>query len=179
MTDCICASPRGKESTSYKLLCRVKPGKDVLCFPDAAPSGDTAIIAFPLYFDGVPAKTLGSLSKLPEKTKKIYAICNCGYYDARATAPAFSVLNAFCARTGRTFEGGVGIGAGPLSSMYPHLPAALHPHKKTFEAIRDLSYCAEHSLPFGVRYFEPRIPRALYLRTLNGAFRLRAKRFRP
>ena len=179
MIDCICGSPRKKDSASFELLSMLDLEKRILFSASLPAESRTVILSFPLYFDGIPAMFLKELETLSPDYENVYAICNCGYYEGRAASPAFSVLRAFCARTGRRFLGGVGIGAGALATMFRRLSPALHPHKKAHAALRELSRCAARALPYEVSFFEPAVPKRLYMRSLNALFRIRAKRLRP
>ena len=181
MTLFICGSPRKKEGLSYALLSAHRKNEPILTLPcqDAVPDFDAAVIAFPLYFDGLPSELLSFLDRLPEKKgQRIYAVCNCGFYEGKQTLTAFEILEDFCLCSGRRFCGGMGIGAGPLLSMFKRLPLRFRPHR---EALRDLDelFCAvRQGEIFGTRFYDPAIPRRLYMLCAHGSFRLRAKRLR-
>lgn len=80
---------------------------------------DALLVVFPLYVDGLPAPLVGLLSLLEQAAKVsdsprpvVYAVCNCGFYEAEHTALALRMVRAFAARAGMGYGYGVGIGCG-------------------------------------------------------------------
>lgn len=82
-------------------------------------SCDLLVWAFPLYVDAVPSHLLPWLSQLEkwflnsEKVKpKVYALINCGFYEAEQNEIALEILRNWCAKAGLSWGQGMGIGAG-------------------------------------------------------------------
>ena len=128
-------SPKFKESGSGKLLEIVKRsagGAGVSEFVEiqfrklAVPteeqlellaSADAWVFAYPLYVDGMPGHLLGVLrelegAKMEKPQRKIYGICNCGFYEGEQNESALEVLRNWSAKCGYIWGGAVGIGGG-------------------------------------------------------------------
>lgn len=129
----VCGSPKAKESGSKWLLNYVAGhfGVDVevdyvhfrkMAEPEQAQldtlsNADAWIVAFPLYVDGVPGHFLGVLRMLEKAglvnpERRIYGICNCGFYEGAQNEPALDVLKNWTAKCGYVWGGAVGIGGG-------------------------------------------------------------------
>ena len=126
-------SPKVKESGSGWLLSYVKKhfaGEEEvsqLHFRKAAAptaeeletlsNADAWVFAFPLYVDGVPGHLLSVLVELEKAglqnpERKIYGICNCGFYEGAQNDPALEILKNWSAKCGYIWGGAVGIGGG-------------------------------------------------------------------
>ncbi|MBR5315820.1 MAG: NAD(P)H-dependent oxidoreductase [Firmicutes bacterium] len=137
-------SPKFKESGSGKLLAFVKAAAmeagvtdfvEVAFRKAVAPTeeqlnvlseADAWVFAYPLYVDGMPGHLLGVLrhleaANLCNENRKIYGICNCGFYEGEQNEPALDVLRNWTAKCGYIWGGAVGVGGGgattSLSSM--------------------------------------------------------------
>ncbi|MEG6523938.1 hypothetical protein [Desulfotomaculum sp. 1211_IL3151] len=82
-------------------------------------TADALLIVFPLYVDSLPAPLIKLLTIMEETAKAanlslpvVYAICNCGFYEAEHTRPALHMLRHFALRAGLTWGYGIGIGGG-------------------------------------------------------------------
>lgn len=82
---------------------------------------DVVLVAFPLYWNCLPAALLEALIRLEAVAAKaitplpkVYAVCNSGVWEAEDNATALRVVRNFCARSGLTWRYGVGIGGGAL-----------------------------------------------------------------
>ena len=82
---------------------------------------DAWVFAFPLYVDGIPGHLLHVLTELEaarasaglsNPQRKIYGICNCGFYEGQQNEPALDVLKNWTAKCGYIWGGGVGVGGG-------------------------------------------------------------------
>lgn len=128
-------SPKFKESASSKLLDMIKdtavsagvsefvkihfrkddaPTEEQLTQLSAA---DAWIFAYPLYVDGIPGHLLQVLRHLEtagllNPNRKIYGICNCGFYEGEQNEAALEVLRNWSAKCGYIWGGAVGVGGG-------------------------------------------------------------------
>jgi multimeric flavodoxin WrbA len=128
-------SPKFKESGSGKLLDIVKTSAAAAGVSEfvefqfrmaAAPTeeqlrqladADAWVFAYPLYVDGMPGHLLQVLrhlekAKLGNPQRKIYGICNCGFYEGEQNESALEVLRNWSAKCGYSWGGAVGVGGG-------------------------------------------------------------------
>jgi len=81
------------------------------------------VFALPLYVDGVPSHVLRFLMEMEEFCKEndlhiaVYVIANNGFIEGRQNEPLMQVFENFCARSGLTWGGGVGIGGGVMLNV--------------------------------------------------------------
>lgn len=79
---------------------------------------DAAVLAFPLYIDGIPSHFLRFLEaaepvlRAASTKPVVYALMNCGFYEGTQCTPALEMLRNWCARAGAAFGGGLAVGAG-------------------------------------------------------------------
>ncbi|MDL2215492.1 NAD(P)H-dependent oxidoreductase [Ruminococcaceae bacterium OttesenSCG-928-N02] len=83
-------------------------------------SAHTVVISSPLYVDGIPAHVLPFLVQAQQLCTeqqlhfKLYALSNNGFIDAKQNALHLRMYEAWCARAGVQWGGGLGIGGGVL-----------------------------------------------------------------
>jgi Flavodoxin-like fold. len=98
-------------------------------------NADVLIIVFPLYVDSLPAPLIQLLSLLETAAKsganqrpKVYAICNCGFYEADHNRLSLRMLSSFASRCNLRWGYGIGIGCGgfinPKNKNWSKGPAA-------------------------------------------------------
>lgn len=80
-------------------------------------SADAWIFAYPLYVDGIPGHLLQVLrylemAGLSNPNRKIYGICNCGFYEGEQNESALEVLRNWSTKCGYIWGGAVGVGGG-------------------------------------------------------------------
>ncbi|MCL2337918.1 MAG: NAD(P)H-dependent oxidoreductase, partial [Firmicutes bacterium] len=83
---------------------------------------DTLLIVFPLYVDALPASLIKMLKLIEtelakhkqQKKIKVFAVCNCGLYEAQQNSVALDIVQNFCVRTGLLWCYGIGIGCGGI-----------------------------------------------------------------
>lgn len=79
---------------------------------------DILLIAFPLYVDTLPSHLISCLSQIEKeninKDIKVYAICNCGFFEGDQCDIALKNIECWCNKTGFIWQEGIGIGGGPL-----------------------------------------------------------------
>lgn len=79
---------------------------------------DNVVFCLPLYIDGVPSHVLGFMREMERFCRDnglslhVYAISNGGFIEGNQSRPLMRVLESFCARSGRRWGGGIGIGGG-------------------------------------------------------------------
>ncbi len=134
-------------------------------------NADALFVVFPLYVDALPAPLVELLSRLARAARDdvrgmsqspvVYAVVNCGFYEASQTKLALAMVRHFARRAGLAFGYGVGIGCGPmLSSMGKDwskgLAAGVH------AVLRTLAADARQGLSGPDVFTRPKFPRALY-----------------
>ena len=89
---------------------------------------DVLVIALPVYVDGVPASVLRFLEESEQFINenncrfKLYVISNCGFYEGTQCKHLLNIMQNFCVKTGLTWGGGIGIGAGEMLSVLRIMP---------------------------------------------------------
>ena len=90
---------------------------------DAIRSADKVVFVMPLYVDSVPSHVLPFLRKMEALCQKeqlrlkIYVIANNGFIEGRQNEPLMRLMENFCARSGLTWCGGIGIGGGVMLNV--------------------------------------------------------------
>ena len=79
------------------------------------------LIVFPLYVDSLPAPLIEMFCRIEksgifgsESSPKVYALCNCGFYEAEHTSLALQMVERFACRVGLDWGYGLGIGSGGM-----------------------------------------------------------------
>ncbi|MCL2319246.1 MAG: NAD(P)H-dependent oxidoreductase [Treponema sp.] len=149
---------------------------------------DVLLFVFPLYVDSLPApliKILGSLEHAA-KTRggllpKVYAVCNCGFYEAEHTRIALEIIGNFCIRTGFRWGYGLGIGMGGiLLSVGKNMSRG--PAANVYSALAELcksiqDNIADNSSGAHNVFITPNFPRFLYSLGGNVSWRQMAKKY--
>lgn len=84
---------------------------------------DALVLVFPLYVDGIPAHLMACMDAFtryphPGAAKpKVYAVVNCGFYEAEHTELALKLVAFWAKRNGFSWGSGLGIGAGGALSV--------------------------------------------------------------
>lgn len=183
-------SPKFKENASGKLLDIVKEAaghNDVSNFveiqfrkpqPPTADQlaqlaeADAWVFAFPLYVDGIPGHLLQVLTELESALeaadlhnakRKIYGICNCGFYEGEQNESALDVLKNWAAKCGYIWGGGIGVGGGgatiALTSMGKVGQFFMSPVNK---ALTKLAAAVVSNQTLANQYVSIALPRAIY-----------------
>lgn len=134
---CFCGSPKRKNSASAELLKAISSifadqieVEEVFLkgFEDFASVADAEVwvLALPVYVDGLPAHVVAFLQEALQagaaRGKRIYALVNCGFYEAFQSRHAFRMLEIWCQKAGAAFCGGAGIGAGAAAVTLRKVP---------------------------------------------------------
>jgi hypothetical protein len=136
-------------------------------------SADVLLFIFPLYVDSLPAPLVKLLTLLEQAgtnglVPKVYAVCNCGFYEAEHTRPALDIVRNFCDCAGLAWGYGIGIGGGGfVSSRGGNMFKG--PTANVYSALRELGEAIQQG---GIAkqnvFVRPKIPRFLY--KLGGDF---------
>ncbi len=143
--------------------------------PDRHPFGevrasDALLLAFPLYVDGMPASLMRFLAAYESycrgpgngaSVQRVFAVCNCGFYEGAQNALALEMVSHFCASAGLLWCGGAGIGTGEMISGMKSVPPDAGIRKPVTTAFRavaraigekdgrlEANVFAQHGLPW-------------------------------
>lgn len=89
---------------------------------------DALVFGMALYVDGIPSHILGLLQEIEKFAKKealsckVYALCNCGFYEGEHCEGELAMLACWCRHCSLPFYGGVGIGAGEMIGVLRFSP---------------------------------------------------------
>ena len=177
-------SPRGARSNTHALLAGLAAqladtcacdSEDGACCHMREPGSanllacDTIVLGFPLYVDALPSGVIGLLERLAKAAREapgllpcLYAVANCGFYEAAQIRPAFAVLENFCAASDLAWCGGVAVGGGELVGTFAGMPRDARMRRPVSQAIDTLARAIEAGTPAGVMEVEQAIPRILY-----------------
>lgn len=152
-------SPKFKESSSGDLLndlseiienkaelIKVDMHKSTLSASEieTLSKADAWVFAYPLYVDGVPGHLLSCLIEL-EKAQignsdiRIYGIVNSGFYEGIQNRLSLKVLQNWCAKSGFTWGGGIGVGGGGSLLYFPKIKGGKGPKAHIYKALISLS----------------------------------------
>lgn len=107
---------------------------------------DVWVLAFPLYVDGIPSHMLNCLVQLenhfeaksmPKVT--VYCLVNCGFYEGEQCGLALEMVENWCAKSGRQWGQGLGIGAGGMLPTVKNVPVGSGPKKNLGKALQTLA----------------------------------------
>lgn len=127
---------------------------------------DSMIIALPLYVDGLPSHLLACLENMEEQLRQsaqkatVYGLVNCGFFEGHQADGALNILRLWCEKSGLTWGGGIGLGAGGMLSS---VPLDNGPGKKIGKALDELVENGMKQKPIENTFVEPNFPRILYL----------------
>ncbi len=132
---------------------------------EAIAASDGLVVAFPLYVDGIPSHLLAFLEDLERHLRergpgtRVYALCNCGFFEARQTATALRIMRRWCAKAGLTWGQALSIGAGGMATM---APMGRGPMASVGKALTDLAETMIQGRQGEDRFIGPSFPRLLY-----------------
>jgi len=152
---------------------------------------DVLLIVFPMYVDSLPAPLVKVLSRIEQAAAvfkhrvdvpvkpapKVFAICNCGFYESEQTHLALRMIEHFAIRAGFTWGYGIGIGCGGfLLSQTKGL--AKGPAVNVYAALCELSNAMlTDEVNRENLFVTPKIPRSLYKLGGNMGWAQMAKKY--
>lgn len=156
------------EIPTFQAVQLLQPGDDAAQFA-ALLDTDVLLIVFPLYVDSLPAPLLKVLTLLERAAKlsnrklpTVYAVVNCGFYDAVHNRLAFQMIENFCSRAGLSWGYGIGIGGGGIiATQSGHMEKGVA--SGVYAALRKMSDVILHGdKPAQNVFVTPGFPRFLY-----------------
>lgn len=143
---------------------------------------DVLIFAFPLYVDGIPSHMLHCLIKLEQffktvekKEIMVYALINCGFYEAKQNSLAIEMMQHWCKKAGLKWGQGLAIGAGGMLLSIANVPAGNGPKKNLGNAYKMLSTNILNLSKGDTIYVTPNFPRFAYKFAAEFGWRKTAK----
>ena len=131
---------------------------------------DVLLFVFPLYIDSLPAHLIKFLTII-EKEKMnvngnvpiVYAVCNCGFFEAEHNLVALDIVKNFSARLGMSWGYGIGIGGGGFVTSQSKNISPKGSAANVYTALCELAKAMEtdHAKKPNV-FLTPNIPRFMY-----------------
>jgi hypothetical protein len=113
-----------------------------------------------------------------KQSPKVYAICNCGFYEAEQTRFALDILENFSIRTGLAWGYGIGVGCGAsmqaLGSNMEKGGAAKNVYKALYELCETI--CQGNGKKQNI-FVTPKIPRFIYKQSGHQGWYKAAKKY--
>lgn len=129
---------------------------------------DVLVFAFPLYVDGVPSHLVSCMAELEKKVInvnniRVYAIANCGFYEAKQNINALEIVENWCERSHINWQYGLGIGGGGMLTMIQKESITKGPLKSAIREFRVLADAIwQGTMRQDNHYVNPDFPRVLY-----------------
>lgn len=197
----LCASPRGRASTSHALLDDLADAlaayarvgatacPDLLrlsCTPSGGLAGgdlegaDALVVAYPLYVDGLPSGLVALLERLVREGSlppgiPVYAVGNLGFYESAQLMPSLSQLRAYCGESGASWEGGVAVGGGGMVLPTMGEPRMGTLRRRVSEAVDQLAIALLCGSSLGVVEARCPLPRRAYALAANHQWKRAAR----
>lgn len=198
----LCASPKGEASASWALLSdlaravrafaglggatppemrlvRCRPSGNL---PDGQSplDGDTLVVGYPLYVDGLPSGLVGTLERLAAEPRgdcrpSVYALGNLGFHEPRQLRPSLAVLRGFCEGAGLPWRGAVAVGGGGMVLPTAGSPRMGMLRRPVSEAVDQLALALLAGRPLGVVEARCALPRPAYLLAAEAGWRRAAR----
>lgn len=157
----------GAEIQSFQAVSLLQQEDTSFQFVDILKS-DVLLIVFPLYVDSLPAPLIKVLTLLEQTARKmegkpptVYAIVNCGFYEAEHNLLALDMVENFCAHTCLPWGYGIGIGAGGIVAMNSkNIEKGVA--SSIYTALRNMGDAIVHGETSANVFVRPKFPRFLY-----------------
>jgi len=131
---------------------------------------DVLLFVFPLYIDSLPAPLIKFLTMIENEAMNVngkcpivYAICNCGFFEAEHNRIALDTVKNFSAHLGMSWGYGIGIGGGTVivsqSKNISPKGSAANVYTALYELGKDMG--GDHREKSNV-FIDPTMPRFLY-----------------
>jgi len=145
---------------------------------------DVLLLVFPLYIDALPAPLVKVLNTLeiiikntkPSKLPLLYAVVNCGFFEAQHNLLAIEILENFASRCGLNWMHGLAIGSGGLLLTFEDNSQGSvmkHIYDKLSELAQAIN--SQEKLP-ATKFVQPQIPRLIYTISGNISWKAAAKK---
>ncbi|MCQ4636654.1 NAD(P)H-dependent oxidoreductase [Anaerovorax odorimutans] len=155
----------------------IRSRRDTL--PDELAEQDVLVMAMPLYVDGVPSHMLSCLTELETLLKgrkiTVYAIINCGFFEAAQNRWAIAILQNWCQRTGLKWGQAIGVGGGGMMPMLKDIPPGKGPKKNLSRALETLAKNILNEQSGETLLVSPNFPRFLYRKAAEMGWRRQIK----
>lgn len=141
-------------------------------------SVDTAVFAFPVYVDAVPAHFLAVLEQLSTaglSNIRIFSLANCGFYEGIQTKGCHEIIKNWCEKCGLNYCGSVGIGGGGSIKAIRALPLKRWPKYQIGQALNRLAFAVENGGHITTEYATVDYPRSLYKLGAEISWRIKGK----
>lgn len=133
---------------------------------------DKILFSFPLYFDSPPSILIKFLNTFEEyieesnmKPKEIYAICNCGFIEARQNDISLEVIQCFAEKMGMKWKYGIGVGGGIFLKKSFGIPIKFILKRKIYNGL--LQLVKDMKCEIGPSreniYVKPLIPKKMFI----------------
>ncbi len=129
---------------------------------------DAWVFAFPLYVDNMPSHLLKFLEWLDDNSstktanKHVYAICNCGFYEAIQTKCAVNTMRFWCNKSGNIYGGAVGVGGGEAFDALKSVPVGYGPKASIDKALENMANAMLNNTSIDDCFTNLNYPRFLY-----------------
>lgn len=167
----------GVEKTIYNIMKTTQICETL--FLNAVKNGDNIVFSFPLYVDSLPAYLLDFLRRMEKEMagiitcSRVYVIVNCGFYDAKQTHIALSIMWKWCEKCGLQKGSAVAIGGGGLTQI---APIGKGPMASVGDALENLAEHIKQGQKGETLYIEPSFPRFMYKFFGNRGFTVEGKK---
>jgi multimeric flavodoxin WrbA len=147
----------------------------------ALQASDAIVFVFPLYVDAIPSHLLRLMEDLSSEIATlapgavVYAISQNGFYEGHQNALALEMVRSFCVRSGLTWGGGLGVGAGGMTEI---APIGNGPMANLGKALDALAQAITSGSSADDSFIEPNFPRFLYKGAADLNFRLAGRKSR-
>jgi hypothetical protein len=155
--------------------------------PQEIASSRALIFSWPLYVDGLPSGLLSYLETLAgtivvghvQPSGRVYALVNCGFYEARLNLPAVRGLQLFAKTVSLSWGQTLALGGGAMySSLPPWVAAGPWPFGRLTRALKIFGQNIKDGRSGEDLFVEPSIPPWLYAFMANQRWRLLALKVR-
>jgi len=172
-----------RKNTSQKLTYRKLTSKKIYDILKA----DVLLIVFPLYIDSLPAPLIRILTLIEEhvvttdgRLPSVYAICNCGFFEAERNQLALQMIEHFSTRTGMSWGYGIGVGCGgAVQLLRKSMIQGKGLAADVYAALRQLGDAIQdENIKRQNVFVAPEIPRFWYMLNGNMHWQQMAKQYR-
>ncbi|WP_191089411.1 flavodoxin family protein [Paenibacillus spiritus] len=140
-------------------------------------TADALVLAFPLYFDGIPSHFLRMMVGMEAWVKRqgtppaeapgsrplpVYVLVNNGFYEGGQCRTAVSIVRNWCGRCGFRFGMAVGFGAGEMLGSLEKVPLGRGPLKDLGQALEALASAVRTGAAGESVYLSPNFPRVAW-----------------